>query len=118
MPQVLVRAPDQPIETDMVTADDIFLKSIFVKDANIYLPQHSHRYDHTTILAVGSIDVWRENAYAGRHTAPAMLFIPANTKHLFKTLVPGTLIICAHNALRSDVAAVIEEHDPTGSPIP
>ena len=113
--RVFLRAPEQPVSTEWVTADDIFLKSYFIAEPGMYLPQHSHRYDHTTVIASGAIEVWQDDAYDGIYEAPRMILIRAGTKHLFKVLKAGTTILCIHNASRPEVAAVIAEHEIAGT---
>ena len=108
-------APVQPVSTEWTTADDIFLKSYFIAEAGMYLPQHSHEYDHTTIIASGAIEVWEDGAHKGEFAAPAMMLIKARTKHLFKVMRPATMIICAHNAARPEVAKVVEAWEIAGT---
>lgn len=103
---------DQAIETDMLVADDVFAKSILVPKEDTYVPQHSHRYDHATLVAHGAVDVWVNGEYRGIFKAPEIIMIQAGTKHLFRTLEDDTVIVCIHNASRPDVAAVVEEHRP------
>lgn len=93
-----------------MTADEVFIKHLYLAEANSYVPQHAHRYDHTTFVAAGAVAVWRDGVYDGEHHAPSPLFIRAGVKHMFKTLTDRTVLLCIHNGSRPDVAAVLAEH--------
>lgn len=95
------------------TADGIFIKQMDIAKAFSYVPQHSHTYDHTTLLAVGSASVWKDGEYLGDFTAPDAIMIPANTKHIFKTLVDNTVFYCIHK-LHSDHVEIAEIHNLPG----
>lgn len=111
MADIFREAPDQPVETEWTTADDVYVKQITVEGAGVYLPQHSHRYAHSTCVAVGNVRVWKDNEFLGEFAAPKLILIEAETKHLFQTLTEHTVILCIHNAARPDVAAVFAEHN-------
>jgi hypothetical protein len=99
----------QPRVTDMITADGILIKQIEIDAIHTVVPQHSHVYDHTSVI-LGSVRVWCDGELLGDFTGPKMLLIKAGTKHTFLTLTPFVTILCIHNALHPDVAAVLEEH--------
>ena len=90
--------------------DGVFIKQMLLKDAGMLVPQHSHAYDHTSMLAVGSVRVWVEGKYEGDFTAPTPLFIKAKHKHTFQSLVPNTLIYCIHNVGRTGRVQIHAEH--------
>jgi len=101
----------QPYETDTVTADGVFVKQISVRNAGTMLPQHSHLYDHTTLVAKGAVFVWKDGVLDKQYRAPAMLLIKAGVKHLFQTLTDDTVLYCVHNVLHPKVAEVLAKHD-------
>lgn len=98
---------EQPPHWEHVSVDGIFIKQMYLKDAGTLVPQHSHVYDHTSMLAMGKIEAWAGNEYLGEFTAPAPLFIKAKVKHTFLSLVPDTLIYCIHNESHRQI---YEEH--------
>lgn len=97
-------------QVDWMSADKVFIKQIHITGQYALIPQHSHKYDHSTVVAVGGVRVWEDGVPKGDHVAPALLFIKAGVKHTFQTLTPETLLLCLHNGMREDVAAVLEEH--------
>ena len=102
-------AERQPIVREF-TADGIWTAHITVADAKTVLPQHSHAFDHLTLLATGSVRVSRADAEPMEYTAPAGIFIPAGVKHLFETLTPDVVLACIHNTMRAGHVEVVDEH--------
>jgi quercetin dioxygenase-like cupin family protein len=105
-----VKLEEQPPIVEIKMADGIFIKQIFLKKKNTYVPQHSHKYDHTSMLAVGSIAVWEGEIFSGEYSAPTGILIKAGIKHTFKTLEDNTLIYCIHNISRGEVEILEENH--------
>ncbi len=99
------------IETDWAIADHVFIKQIVIDERGAFVPQHSHKYPHVTFLAAGAIRVWKDKVYDADYAAPCPIVIPAGVKHLFQTLEDRTVILCIHNGMRLDVAAVLDEHE-------
>jgi quercetin dioxygenase-like cupin family protein len=100
---------DQPTVTEF-TADGLFVAHIEIAKVGTVVPQHSHRYEHLTFLAKGSVRVARDGFAARDLVAPATITVAANTKHLFETLTDDVLLLCIHNTTRSGTVEVIEEH--------
>jgi len=96
-------------EVEFAMADGTFIKQMYLKDAGMFVPQHSHTYDHTSMLAVGSIRVWCDGDLVGDFNAPKPIDIKAGTKHTFKSLEPNTLVYCIHN-LRDHGLDIESEH--------
>lgn len=105
---------EQPHQVDIKMADDVFIKQIVVANPETYLPQHSHAYDHTSMIALGAVRVWEGGDCKGDFTAPCGLTIKACVKHMFMTLVPNTIIYCIHNVSRTGDVDLLDEHDPYG----
>lgn len=97
-------------QIDFSLADEVFVRHIAVAEAGSLVPQHAHRYDHTTFLARGRVRAWADGKLIGEFAAPCPLFIGKGVKHSFLTLEPDTVLLCIHNAMRPDVAAVIAEN--------
>lgn len=108
------RATQQPWQVDIKIADDIFVKSILIPRANTFIPQHAHTYDHLSMLAVGTVEVWKNGKAFGVFTAPSGILIEANAKHTFKSLTDNVLLYCIHNVARTGEVDVAEEHQIVG----
>lgn len=91
-------------------ADGIFIKQMHIKKEGTTVPQHSHKYDHVSMLARGSVHVWADGIHVGKHVAPHGIFIKAGVKHKFLSLEDDTIIYCVHNVARAGVPEVKEEH--------
>lgn len=101
---------NQPTQIDFAEADGIFIKQIVFGEKDSLVPQHSHTYDHVSMLAVGSVRAWKDGVLLGEFKAPRSIHIDAGTKHLFQTLEPNTIIYCIHNVSRTGIPEVMEEH--------
>lgn len=101
---------EQPESWEHQTVDGVFIKSMDVRQANIIIPQHAHRYDHTTMVARGSVRVWIEDELLGDFAAPAPIFIKRRAMHTFLTLEANTLLYCIHNSSRLGSIEVVAEH--------
>lgn len=106
------RAKNQPAEAEMVIYGGIFCKLYTVADAGTMIPQHSHRYDHITMLMSGTVHVWYEGCPPTAYTAPAVIRIGAFRKHTFLTMGRDTVLACVHaiEGLEADEPAIAEEH--------
>lgn len=101
---------EQPISVDTHTADGVFIKWVTVATAGSIIPQHAHVWDHTSFVSAGAIAAWADGVWLGVYQAPAGLFIKAGVKHTFQTLADDTILLCIHNALHPEVAAVLAEY--------
>lgn len=100
---------ETPTTIDWQTCDGMFIKQIVLREAGTLVAQHSHVLDHSTLLARGSIIVWRDGA-CSRHRAPEIIFIPAGIAHEFQTLEPDCLLYCLHNLHGGNAPAILAEH--------
>lgn len=92
------------------TEDNIFIKEMNLKDVGTIVRQHSHKYGHTTLLAHGRLRAWRDNGECAEYSAPASIFIPANTKHAFMSLEPNTIAYCIHRLEPGADVEITAEH--------
>ncbi len=107
-----VPAADQPRVLDFAEAPGLFVKSIFLPKEGSLVPQHSHKYGHLTMLAVGEIYVWKDGVPQGRQKAPASIYIPPHTKHTFATLMDNCLIYCIHRLkMDEQEPELLSEHE-------
>lgn len=95
-------------ERDFAMADGVFIKAIQVDETGTDLPQHAHRYDHTTLLAHGSVRFWCDDVLMGDFSAPHTMFIKAGVMHMFRTLEPDTTLYCIHNTARNGAVEILE----------
>jgi quercetin dioxygenase-like cupin family protein len=105
-----VLAETQPENVEWYLADDIFVKQMLVAKAGSYVPQHSHEFDHVSMLAVGSVTLWKDGVLDRVYHAPTGIAIKAGVKHLFRAEQDGTLIFCIHNVGRAGYVEILEEH--------
>lgn len=111
---MLKPADEQPYGVEIHTADGVFIKQMVIPKSGTIIPQHSHRWDHTSMLAKGSVFVWKDGVLDKQYTAPAGIFIKAGVKHTFQSLDDDTIIYCIHNLHGEDAVKVLEEHDLLG----
>ena len=104
------RAEHQPETISLTIYGGIYFKLWRVPDADTIIPQHSHEWDHLTAVLQGMVRVWRDGELLGDFMAPATVRIPAGCKHSFRTLTPGTVFACIHNAEHGDEPPIREEH--------
>ena len=89
-----------PIELkkwEIVTVDGVFIKQMAMPLKGIFVAQHSHTYDHVSMLATGSVKVYANDEELGVFTAPCAITIKAGVKHTIESLEPNTVIYCIHN---------------------
>ncbi len=112
----LIWAPPelQPIETQIFEAEGLWVKQVVVPKAHTYLPQHAHVLSHLTLLAVGAVNVWMDGQFDARHDAPSAIHIKAGVKHMFETLVDGTVLYCVHALTTPEALKILAEHDILG----
>jgi quercetin dioxygenase-like cupin family protein len=100
----------QPEYVEHYTADNVYIMQINIPKKDSLVPQHSHAYDHMTILAKGSVRIWEDGVDKGIRTAPSSIFIKAGVKHTFCTFEDDTLLYCIHNISRTGKVEIAEEH--------
>lgn len=98
-------------EVEFSIQDGIFIKQMFMDKAGIMVPQHSHSYSHSSMLATGSVRVWRDGEIIGDFKAPIPIEIPAKCKHMFMSLEPNTVVYCIHRTDRTGEVDIHENHD-------
>ncbi len=101
---------EQPPVVEFVEADGIFIKQMYLHEVGTLVPQHSHKYEHVSMLACGAVRVWVDGDLVGDFEAPRPIIIQANRKHLFQSLLPDTIIYCIHNIERTGAVEIAEEH--------
>ncbi len=92
----------------------LFVKQMSMPFTGTLVPQHSHAYDHVSMLALGSVRVWADNILVGDFTAPKPITIKAGVKHTFMSLEDDTLIYCIHRLDENNEVPILEEHQLRG----
>ncbi len=96
-------------EVEFTIQDGILIKQMLFKNKDIFVPQHSHKYEHASMLAHGSVRVWQDGICLGDFFAPIPINIPANCLHTFKSLEPNTVVYCIHRTDRENKVEIAEE---------
>ncbi len=96
LPKAIEITISEPDEVDWTTSDGVFIKSVYVRNAGTYMRQHAHTHDHTSMIARGSVFVWKDGKLDDRYKAPRLIFIKAGVWHTFQTLEDDTTILCIH----------------------
>jgi len=104
----------QPIRLDFQTVDDVAIVQMHIPEKGTLVPQHAHKYAHTSMLARGSVKVWKGGVYAGEEKAPKPLYIAAGVQHAFEALENDTVIYCIHNTARTGEIEIAFEHKLVG----
>lgn len=102
---------EQPPNWEHKSPDGVFIKQMFLRHQFTLVPQHAHAYDHTSMLATGSVRAWADGVLLGDYAAPCPIFIKAKVKHTFQSLEPDTLIYCIHNISRTGDVEIQERHE-------
>lgn len=100
----------QPNSVEHRTNDGVIAKTMHIPRKHVIVPQHSHEFDHTTVIAQGSVRAWCDGEFLGDFHYPQSLTIRAGTKHMFLSLEDNTVLICIHNVSRTGAIQVREEH--------
>ena len=87
------------------TADKVFIKQMLLPTKGMQISQHSHSYAHTTLIAAGSVELFRDGISVGIYKAPTMINIPAHEMHEFVALEDSTVGYCIHNIAEKAYAA-------------
>lgn len=124
----IVPAPEQPLQEAFFCADGVFVRRIQIRGRHVILPQHYHKHDHNTLVALGKVRAWRsvqkleelvwgeepEMRLIGDFSDDAndMIFIGAGYHHKFMTLTEYTKLCCLHNTHGEDAEVIIAEAPP------
>ena len=68
---------------------------------------HVHNYDHTTLLAYGSVRV-HVNGQTTDFKAPQMIYVQAGKSHFIEALEDGTVAYCVHALRDKDSEEILD----------
>lgn len=94
-------AEQLPDTTDILFADGVFIKKNTFARAGVRAIQHSHAYEHVSVIASGRVRVRVNGNLVGEFAAGDIVRISAQSQHVFDILEDGTTILCIHNASRT-----------------
>lgn len=95
-------------DVEWCMADNVFIKQMAMANAGTLVRQHVHTFDHTSMVATGSVRIWKNGEEWKDVKAPMPIFIGRDTAHTFMSLEDNTVIYCIHNAPGGVVS--LEEH--------
>ncbi len=75
---------------------NVFIKRMLLEKIGHHCIGHSHKHDHISLLAHGSVRVNIEQGFA-EYKAPAFIDIPAGVHHEFVALEDETALFCIHD---------------------
>lgn len=110
----LIEAVQIPPGVEIHMADGIFIKQMHIPKKNTLVAQHSHAYDHTSMIARGSVRVWEDGALAGSYVAPTGILIKAGVMHTFQSMEDDTVVYCIHNLHGEAAVKVLAENGIEG----
>lgn len=96
-------------DIEYTSEDGVFLKGMIMDKAGTLVSQHSHEYGHTTLIARGSVSIWKNDVYIGDFKAPAFIYIEPKAFHKFMSLEDNTHAYCVHNVGKGGKVDVYEK---------
>ena len=100
LPRIGIEKAPEPT-WEIYTVDDVFMKQMPFLKAGYIVKQHSHDYDHGTLVACGAVRVWVDEKFVGDFYAPTCITIEAGKLHTIMSLEDNTLAYCIHNVMRN-----------------
>lgn len=97
------------LKEDIILVSNLWVKQMHFEDVGDSMQGHSHKFDHPTLVAHGSVKVTVE----GQETvfkAPHIIFISKDKLHEITALEPGTVAYCIH-PIRGEREEDIYGHD-------
>ena len=94
-------------ETKMTCVKNLWTRQMFFAKAGDKNEGHIHNYDHTTLLAYGSVRVY-VNDKTTDFKAPQMIYIQAGKSHLIEALEDGTVAYCVHALRDANTEEIID----------
>jgi quercetin dioxygenase-like cupin family protein len=58
------------------------------------VPQHSHEFGHTTLIASGAVAFFLEGQYVKDLVAPAIQYVEPNKQHVYQALMDNSVLAC------------------------
>ena len=96
-------------DVNLSLVNNVWIKQMCFASKGSVAQTHAHRFDHQTLLAVGSLRVTTDGLI-NDYQAPAILLVQAGTHHRLEALEDGTVAYCVHR-LTDDEAVVDGIHN-------
>lgn len=87
----------EPEYVEFAEVDGMWVRAYTLEKRHHVAAQHAHEHDHITLLASGSVAFWRNGEQISQHNAPAVITVPAGSKHAFVALSDNVVLCCLHN---------------------
>jgi quercetin dioxygenase-like cupin family protein len=95
----------EPDYVEFAEVDGMWVRAYTLEKQHHVVAQHAHEHDHITLLASGSVTFWRNGEQVSQHEAPAVITVPAGSKHAFVALSDNVVLCCLHNLRGTDETA-------------
>lgn len=94
-------------ETRMTCVKNLWTRQMYFAKAGDANEGHVHNYDHTTLLAYGSVRV-HVDGNATDFKAPHMIYVQAGKSHFIEALEDGTVAYCVHALRDANTEEIID----------
>lgn len=86
------------ITHDIQIADNVFVRMMRFKKAGTEYDGHSHKFDHISLLAAGSVRMKHDKNGGGEQvfSAPYLIVVSKGVEHQFTSLEDNTVLCCIH----------------------
>lgn len=74
----------------------LYFRAILLPNIGDRVPQHTHDYEHVTLIAAGAARLFVDGELKGDYSAFRAIVIEANKQHVFEALEPNTRLSCVH----------------------
>jgi quercetin dioxygenase-like cupin family protein len=88
-------------EISLGIVHNVWTRQMHFKKKGDHETQHTHQFDHVTLLARGSLEVVT-NGESTVFTAPHMIFISKDSEHSLTALEDDTVAYCIHSMTPHD----------------
>jgi quercetin dioxygenase-like cupin family protein len=95
-------------EISLGVVHNVWARQMHFLKAGDHETQHTHQFDHLTLLAKGSLEV-TTNGEVTVFTAPHMIFISKDSIHSMTALEDNTVAYCIHSLNGSDSTRYVDD---------
>ena len=83
------------LNEDIILVSNLWVKQMHFENSGDTMQGHSHKFDHPTLVATGSVKVTVESI-STIFRAPHIIFIAKDKMHEIEAMEPGTIAYCIH----------------------
>lgn len=84
----------EQFEELLETEGGVCVRVIMLKEIGYMVPQHSHEFGHTTLIAHGAAALFIDDKHIKDLVAPALWYVKPDTKHVYQALMENTILAC------------------------